>query len=709
MITEIYVSIDNSEFTKLDLHKDESFVMKYSKKDLQDITKVYAPFSQNFTFPATPKNIAALGFFGNTEVIKILPESKYFCKVYIDGILNETGILKVESLKYKYGKPQDFTGNFNTNILSLKDRIGDDLVSDLPGAEVNWTPKDAFNRLGSYNYINGAEYFTPLVSTIRVLSYSEDTGGVDNIRYVAGNSPYSTKVLNYGELRPAIQLRGILDLIVQKYGLTVNMPLKQKQEFVQAFAWCNGENFGNLVDRKLIQTVQFTTTTSPSKVRPVVDFTDSSTNVSIDSDINFLFYRIYFRSLTICLPNQTEKATISLVRKSDLVTVFVQEFDVTNGDNALSLNIPMYLFVSNEFEFFTYVRFSKPAVWRANDAEIRQSTFRRGYYTNNNTSYVTGCHKVDLIKALPELKVIDFLTSLFKTFNLSIYDSSPNDENLFFLTPQDIQTNGNVYSKTEVDYTKYADFKQVTKSVNSPYNYYNFKHKKGKYKSNSDFKKQFNIEYGQTYYPEVKPEKAKEFKVETNFTIVPPVLMEGNDEITTFYGFTDAAPSVLDSGVFRYTPNTEDFTIFYKHEIQPLTKRIGVQSLNNSNVLVNSELLYHAKVAPYFLTWESEYKTLAFSILRFNGVDYTNSLFSLYYSQFIQRVLNPNALAQDFELILPSNEIYLNDATIMAGNVDIPTGFRMQNEIIIGETKYEILEASIDKTTGKTKIKLLNF
>ena len=264
MITEIYVSIDNSEFTKLDLHKDESFVMKYSKKDLQDITKVYAPFSQNFTFPATPKNIAALGFFGNTEVIKILPESKYFCKVYIDGILNETGILKVESLKYKYGKPQDFTGNFNTNILSLKDRIGDDLVSDLPGAEVDWTPKNAFNRLTALDYTpDGAGYFTPLVSTSRVLSYSEDTASVDNIRYDASNSPNSTKVLNYGELRPAIQLSGILDLIVQKYGLTVNMPLKQKQEFVQAFAWCNGENFGNVVDRKLIQTVQYTTTTSP--------------------------------------------------------------------------------------------------------------------------------------------------------------------------------------------------------------------------------------------------------------------------------------------------------------------------------------------------------------------------------------------------------------------------------------------------------------
>ena len=34
IITEIYVSIDNLEFTKLDLYKDEAFEMKYSKKDL---------------------------------------------------------------------------------------------------------------------------------------------------------------------------------------------------------------------------------------------------------------------------------------------------------------------------------------------------------------------------------------------------------------------------------------------------------------------------------------------------------------------------------------------------------------------------------------------------------------------------------------------------------------------------------------------------
>jgi hypothetical protein len=47
-MTEVYISIDNLEFTKLDLSKDESILMKYTQKDLQDISKIFAHI-QNFT------------------------------------------------------------------------------------------------------------------------------------------------------------------------------------------------------------------------------------------------------------------------------------------------------------------------------------------------------------------------------------------------------------------------------------------------------------------------------------------------------------------------------------------------------------------------------------------------------------------------------------------------------------------------------------
>jgi hypothetical protein len=48
-MTEVFVSIDNLEFTKLDLSKDESILMKYTQK----IYKIYLkslPYSQTLIF-----------------------------------------------------------------------------------------------------------------------------------------------------------------------------------------------------------------------------------------------------------------------------------------------------------------------------------------------------------------------------------------------------------------------------------------------------------------------------------------------------------------------------------------------------------------------------------------------------------------------------------------------------------------------------------
>ncbi len=95
--------------------------------------------------------------------------------------------------------------------------------------------------------------------------------------------------------------------------------------------------------------------------------------------------------------------------------------------------------------------------------------------------------------------------------------------------------------------------------------------------------------------------------------------------------------------------------------------------------------------------------SLAFSVLTINNVSYPNSLYKIYYDEFIKRLLNVNALSQTYSLNLPSSEIYLNDAGIN------PKGFRLQNDIIIGETKFDILDASIDTTNGNTKLTLLNY
>jgi len=60
-------------------------------------------------------------------------------------------------------------------------------------------------------------------------------------------------------------------------------------------------------------------------------------------------------------------------------------------------------------------------------------------------------------------------------------------------------------------------------------------------------------------------------------------------------------------------------------------------------------------------------------------------------------------------LNLTPNEIFLNFANLNQGESNIPTGFRAQNEIIIGEQRYQLVDSTIDLTTGKTKLTLLNF
>lgn len=710
IITEIYVSIDNLEFTKIDLYKDEAFEMKYSKKDLQDITKVFAPFSKNFTLPATPKNKQAFGFFGNTEVIKILTDSKYFCKVYINGMLDQSGLLKLESVKYKNNKADSFTANFNTSLLSLKDRIGDDTMHNLSNGThtTKWTAKEVYQRLSGIGTQSGLRFFAPLISNNRVWNYDPTQTNNDNIYFRSSNSPTSQQLINAGEIRPAVKFVDVLNIIKTKYNISVNTPLESTAQLDDLYIYGNNSKLTDGKEKFFSINNAFTNSSATNKI--TYNALDGTFKVEKGSFTNSI--RLTFRFLNTIISDDFTSSTdvkVKLYQKDTNILFFEDSWEFNNGTGTNYFFIPMNMFVANELEFYISLQCDKVVTWSAVNMQVlyfQGSSIAYSYSNNNNNADIVGLNKIDLIKTLPDIKVIDFLTSYFKLFNISIFDSSPNDENLFFLTPQDVNTSGQVYSKLEVDYTPYADVKEVTKSVNNPHNYYTFKHAQSSYRSNIDFKNQFGVEYGQIYYPSVKPTKANEFKVETNFSIIPPVLINGTSTIFTAYAFTNDSPEIID-GYFRYTPNFDELTLFYSHGNNSLyTTPIGCQNINSSNQLVNSQLINYIKVMPYC---KSNGHSLSFSILAINGQEFPNTIYQLYYSQMITRLLNPNALSQTYNLLLPSSEIYLNDATIYSGSGFAPSGFRLQNEIIIGETRFEILDATIDKTTGKTKLTLLNF
>jgi hypothetical protein len=744
-MTEIYISIDNLEFTKLDLSKSESILMKYTQKDLQDISKIFAPYSQNFTFPATPKNRLAFGFFGDTDIDKIDTGRKYFCKTYTDGILNLSGFVVLSELSYENNQPQNFTGNFTTSMLNLKDRIGDDLISSLApaGAVVDWTFKNVFSLVKGVQskLIDGINtaFFVPLISNNRVWGYNANPSALlkDNIAYNSATLPTSSNLIQATELRPAVSFSSIMDLIIKKYGLSISCPLFSRKEYTDLYVYCTNEFIYSAKATKLTIKSALGSLSwydernqsgipSPKKYSVSSDLTGG--NFTVTKRVSpfqnegeytkFFNYKILLTGVVVTGGTAATTATITLKRKDTGEVLTAQNFDLVKGVFDCTLQVNDSLFIGNNISFETHVSFNQPLYWTncAYRVEFRYYDGKTGlfsgkeyatyYYeskTNNNSLDVAGTN-IDLFKSLPEIKTVDFLSSFFKAFNISVFDTSPNDENLFWLTPSDIQTSGLAYSKATLDYTPYVDISSYKKSVPSDYNYYNFKHATSKYKSNVDYAAATELEYGQAVSPAVKPANAKEFTVETKFSLIVPVTLSGSNGILTHYGFTSDSPEILETGETRYTPNFGELTVFYSHGNTALIDALGFKTTNNSGVVINAKLDSHIKVAP----WNKENESFAFSVLVNDGINYPINLYLKSYDKQTARLLNPNVLSHEFTLNLPSNEIYLNEATTVQGGGLTPSGFRLQNDIIIGETLFTIVDADIDITTGKAKIIFLN-
>lgn len=718
MITEVFVSLNGLNYTKLDLETEESIPMRYTFVDTQDISKVFSPYSLNFTFVATPNNLISLGFFGNTDVIKSEDYRKLKCKVYVNSLLNQNGLLKLEKISYKMGKPDIITASFTTNMASLRDKIGDDTIDMLADKIISYTPLIVKNSLQTITQtdIQGVplKYFIPLASTNRVLQYNANGLGFDNIAYEADNLPTSNKVIKGSELRPAISFSTVIELIKKKYGLLITSPLESLTEYQDAYIWCLSknsltsnvkatfdllENLSALQFRSEIRIEDIPTprkyTITANTVNNTFKILRNNTDVNYDNHVKLV---LTFENLLLMDAQAGPAVTISLNRIGSQEFFINETFEIVGNAVVCEVQIPDAFLLANEIEFNIKTSFNTSAIWTNAKVEFNfkyykqvrvfgiinrtQATFFLDSLINNN-NLLMGGSTINLIKALPEIKVIDFLTSYFKAFNISVLDVTPDDDSLYWYTPTDILNN-----KKEVTYI--ADISEVDKATQDDFNYYILKHADSNFKSNVDYKIGAGQEYGQVSFPELKPKDAREYKVETNFTLIPPVGMLGAPDITTLYGFESGNPEILETGEARYTPNFGELVIFYSHGNKPLNRFFGVQSNLLFGALVTEEITSYIQVLPY----TTDLKSFAFSVLVLNSLAFRNNLFSRYYSDIVKRYIDQNVMKQSFSLTLNAEQI---------------RDFRLENDIVIGENKFTIIDATIDITTGKTKMELLNY
>jgi len=749
-MVQLYIKHTDNNYYILDLESSEAINFKLTVKDLNDITKIFSPFTQSFKLNATDKNKMLCGFIGNEKILRVNNSGEFDAMIYIAGFLFQSGKLTFEQSDYEFQDQKTIQATFASNLTSLTDKLGDitiqELFQDEDGnfdsvVKTDWNKnvlKDRLSGIRRYTFENGIDFKfgVPFISNNRVWTYDDDNlSVVDNIAYNPIRATGSVNFINLSEVRPAVNYMSIMEHLLLKIGTPIICPIFEKTEVKDLFVWCNSEslvvqdaaayplnNYNNMTYLRYDEKDQISGVSIPNTPKWLMTCNNStgvfkvqrnpstylsmqwSDGFDINLDIaNLVSLEGSETKIKVIIRRATDNSILNSqeITGSTFTWRLIDQYNSTttqldnNGELFFKVEIlPLTLVKWDSLNLRTEQKFRRDSKGAFGIKITTRASYRSNSF-NYTSSASLGGNKLNLITCLPKMKCVDFLKSFFKTFNISVISTGLNDQSMYWLTPSDIKEVNKPYSKRIVDYTAFTDISSLTKKKGNQYNQYSFSHKDSKYYESVYGN---GTKFGELLYPEITPNKPTKFEVKTDYSIIKQSnTFTHPASINTCLGFTNDTPTVTEIGGNRYKPVYDEFTLFY---LQPKTLGLNYLSVEFSDT--NNTALLGVLEASFKC---SNGKTLAFGAEDVN----IDSLYINYYDDFIELLLSPNTYSSSFSLMLPANEIFLNFANLKQGESNIPTGFRTQNEIIIGEQRYKLVDSSIDLTSGKTKLTLLNF
>lgn len=725
MLVEIYIETSPDIYERLDMFDDENVNINYKLKDLSDIAKIFSTYSQTFTVPASSKNSKILNFIFNSTIIG--NSYKYIRgKIYINSYLFKVGFFEINNGKFKDRKISSYTINFRSGVSDLKTILGEKMLSDLNGGQtIKWNDQTVYDILSNPQT---QDVLVPLISNQRVWTYGD--GQKTDIKFNSSTKE-NYKYIDVKELRPAIPYSTIMDAVIDQFGLDVRCPLFDRPAYQKLYVHLTNENpsvpkivlpidngfggyeniLGNVTKRYDIFANTVANVIEVAYSEFPMNPLEEEARLKIDMDIS--------QSLTT---DDSVKAVFTFLNDSTGEILYTEETTANNNHITSTFDIgkpPKYnIRPGNSLFIRVEVKFSSNVTW--NNCQFNMIV--KGFFItgerldlyqkrSQNNLPPPNFDELNLFGLIPNMKIIDFLSSFFKMFNIRVRE----DQNSFTLnweTPEDFYESPLIPSYQRIkDYTKYTDSSEHDTTMLPVYTNYIFSHKQPKYDGNVAFKTA-NVdnpnskEYGQLIYtiPDSTYTK-EEYKIETQYSIVPITIIN-NTNVITYYGFSDGDKKdspvfgTLNEGAGAYPPNYGEFTLYYKNNLEGFTDENGNPitfgySLGANTVPLNNYTKFNLTDTDNEATYTN---SLGFKDeVNLEPVQFVadKNLFSNYYMDSIQSLGEGNTFSfyYDFTCILPPKEII---------------NFDLRSRIIIGNQNFRIEEASLNIVTGKSTLKLIN-
>mgnify|MGYP003641509602 FL=1 len=666
------------EGQRVDMFKDESVTITQSIKNVKDIGKVFTDFSRTFSLPASKTNNKIFKHYYNFDIVDGFDARiKKSSNIELNNLPFRDGLIKLEGVDLKNNKPHTYKITFFGNTVILKDLLGEDSLSSLDSlTSLNKTydaanVKDALQDDPATNNI-----IAPLITHTQRLHYNSNSSDT-----TAGNLHYKSGHIQgvlYTELKYAIRLHSIIEAIESKYSIANGY--SQDLIFSNDFFVNTNASYYNLfmwLHRKK-GAVENLSGVNQAIVNAFPNGSDANTLSSISNNTTLTLTGVESKYLSKQLVMET------LSGQTFKVSIQNNGIEVYNsGDNIGGITIDLTgvnLGTSGTvvyIESSASITFSK-IEWQI-DYRPSASQLYSKFYTILNYSYVN-VFTFDITQQIPDIKTIDFLSGLFKTFNLTAYFDKITSK-IVVKTLDSFYNSGSSY-----DVSKYIDVSKSQVNVALPYREINFQHEDTKTFLAAFHKQRFGKTWGKSEFTNGEKLDGSIYTIKTPFSQMKYERLidentSSNTDIQVGWFVDDNQESYIGKPLIFY-PIRQTLTT----PIAFLNSATSQSQIVTYNIPSNSVALASA-TSSYNLNFYNESNEYT------GDSTFTNTLFQAYYSNYITSVFNPSNRISKVSAYLPLR-ILLN--------------YTLADRFIVSGKSYKINSITTNFDSGKSEIELLN-
>ena len=665
---DLYIeTVENSgNYSKIELFNNEEITVSSSIQNVNDISKIFTDYSQSFTVPSSVVNNKIFEHFYNNDVDTLLDHNlRRNAYIEIDYMPFRTGKIQLEKAMVKNNQNENYSITFYGETLSLKDKFGDAKLKDLDYSFVTTTYSGSAVQSRITDTTDYDMRF-PLITSQRLWTYGDTTS--TDISIPGGR-------INYTELFPALKISKIFEAIENKFSLDFQGLFLTDKRFTNCFLYCK--------NKELFE--QFT-------ISEQIDIT--SYNTFLDSNLGYIPYNTTNNTITIKdsnIANGIIEANITIelaiYNTSDIYAIYYIDVyengtlinTITgNGDNTyqiatmdttntIGLSRDYYCFVRSNraLNFDSKYNIVKYESWYQDDITTAQFTY---VIPSVNANQVQNFSDLDLSSLMPDMTVYDFLSGIFKNFNLTCYAKTSS---IFQIEPlEDWYNKGRI-----IDITKHTTTEEISVSRVPLYKTIKFEHEQSQSFMNREFFDLFGKEYGDlnnTYNYDGADYQIKvpfENLLHTEFT---GTMTQVGFCLTKKPDFKPYIPKPI--LLYMYEQQSTSIKFYNGSTTNTLTTYMPFgQDMKKSTV-------------NYSLNWGSDNSSLL-------NVPITQGKFATYYYGYLSNLFNKKNRITNVKTILP---------------LSILTTLKLNDRLVIRDKRYIINQMNSKLTNGEVNLELIN-